>query len=1385
MVLLHDASTLNHSAMYRTNESVGLDLVARTVDQFIQTDSSYPQLLDHFKAVGDLPNHSGQHDPDYPGLVHLSRSLKSLSQVAPIKKVPLPAELVEQFGHMQSYCEMGLFPEIGRGWLTIDKDIFVWTFEDGGDLAYFDGLSETILAVGLVRPKIGIFQKHIQFLLCLATPVEIVLLGVSFSRKRDDSPLYEEMHLLPEPLFSIATDNIHIVTIVGTLNGRIFMGSKDGSILELAYQAEDGWFHRKCRKINHSSSSFSFLIPQFLNMAFYEEDPIVQIEIDESRHILYSRSEKGSIQVFDLGVDGTQMNKVAFMSPSNILDDAVKHARVGDRSALKAIIHISMISQSESTNVHLVAITQTGVRLYFTTTSVIQPGADPRPYTLALMHVRFPPGHSVGGSPLQPDHVHKAHYSNGTLVLASPKGDNDLLWVMSNDAFPSQQRLLELHTVVSISGKCWVLKEIPLPSLVSHSVRFTPNVPPDPPTLVIEHSKPPRKFVALSPQGSHIIVKLQPVDQLRQLLVDNQGPECEAVKSFFSLLKEPQACAVSLILACSQHPQDKQVSEWATSAFFLYGNETHSSGSHQIYSTGSSLIPTSAWHPSSPLPVAHSTVIGSPMQASTPALHNMSYQSIYGGPGFGQAPTDFPHQLQSGVAPSPMEGIFSAKHNGLYFYFGRIIRYIWNKRLINDISSREIKPAKDLAVSSITSQELSNYLEKISALKHFFLIYAHQIINVHPGRKPETLSPALGGHFRPDDVSHSEHQRRNEELHLQEKISLSHLKQLIHQCHEVLGLWKVLCDHQLHVVAETLSKEMQAQLKSFTFRDLVVAGSELGSALVTALIHHYLDDNATTDAISNRLREVCPSIFRREDAVFSKAHEKLMLVRTVGNKYEKEQLLKEALQLCQEISPQLQLPAVCRLFCSVHYYEGVVDLCLSASKKRDPQDLATHYYRNGEPLEDRQGLQAYASRMECYKAVIDTLGFLMNLSASHPQSPSIPKSPGAAPPPEAGMLTPEEAKGYLERVLQLSLKSDDELFHTALYSWLIDQKHTDRLLEVKSPFVEPYLNRCIETHPESLSSMDLMWKYYEKNHNFSAAARILVKLAERHSPEVSLQQRLEYLSRATICVKSSELRITSSVMEGDFLYEIEEKMEVARIQQQILQSLQQRQPQHPNFINAISRLNSDLIDISKLYEEYADPFDLPEAQLAIIHCSDHFDPLLVENLWQKIVDRELQSTISNTPSGRMSALGNKIKTLGRIYISSQKYFPIAFLVKYLEFRSSTASFESSWVFTVLLSVGVTFPQLVEVYHKVYKSRDPCWRSIKKPHHLLISICQLFLHFANNPKVVLSNERRAFASNCLDLVATYLVDLQADSLTEGVQQLMSRFRDVQYRLERTV
>lgn len=60
-----------------------------------------------------------------------------------------------------------------------------------------------------------------------------------------------------------------------------------------------------------------------MNAAFSEDDSIVQISIDNSRHILYSLTEKGSILVYDLGKDGNSLSKTYRLSQTSLVQQAM------------------------------------------------------------------------------------------------------------------------------------------------------------------------------------------------------------------------------------------------------------------------------------------------------------------------------------------------------------------------------------------------------------------------------------------------------------------------------------------------------------------------------------------------------------------------------------------------------------------------------------------------------------------------------------------------------------------------------------------------------------------------------------------------------------------------------------------------------------------------------------------------------------------------------------------------------------------------------------------------------------------------------------------------------------------------------------------------------
>ncbi|ESO95584.1 hypothetical protein LOTGIDRAFT_176665, partial [Lottia gigantea] len=129
-----------------------------------------------------------------------------------------------------------------------------------------------------------------------------------------------------------------------------------------------------------------------------------------------------------------------------------------------------------------------------------------------------------------------------------------------------------------------------------------------------------------------------------------------------------------------------------------------------------------------------------------------------------------------------------------------------------------------------------------------------------------------------------------------EKISLQNVRMLLHQVEEVLGLWKVLVDHQFHVLAAALTKDQQNQLRSMTFKNLVINGRELCAALITCLITRFLQDNAKIDNISSILRNVCPNLYSTDDATCSMANELLHASKANQNQGEKQRQLYEALR---------------------------------------------------------------------------------------------------------------------------------------------------------------------------------------------------------------------------------------------------------------------------------------------------------------------------------------------------------------------------------------------------------------------------------------------------------------------------------------------------------
>jgi nuclear pore complex protein Nup155 len=230
-------------------------------------------------------------------------------------------------------------------------------------------------------------------------------------------------------------------------------------------------------------------------------------------------------------------------------------------------------------------VTQTGVRFYLTTHTLVNIPPNQRPYTLFLLHVRLPPGYSANIT-IRPRAVHIAHHSDRNLVLLSTVNEKDVLWCISSDLFPFSQNLMEAYTTVSLDGPALALAEVLFPknmyvcSCYKKKLIQVPQENPlanlsqeGAPLVVRQHYELPKKYVVLTSQGVYIFSKLRPVDILRQLLSETQGLNSDNVKAFFMVQKEDQACATSLIIASLDVDENLELAEYATRAFFLYGGE--------------------------------------------------------------------------------------------------------------------------------------------------------------------------------------------------------------------------------------------------------------------------------------------------------------------------------------------------------------------------------------------------------------------------------------------------------------------------------------------------------------------------------------------------------------------------------------------------------------------------------------------------------------------------------------------------------------------------------------------------------------------------------------------------------------------------------------------
>ncbi|MFH4977902.1 hypothetical protein AB6A40_004611 [Gnathostoma spinigerum] len=1038
---------------------------------------------------------------------------------------------------------------------------------------------------------------------------------------------------------------------------------------------------------------------------------------------------------------------------------AAVECRTVDPSFFADVVSICPIPATQSHYLHLLATTRKGVRLYFTChpytpssayTSTVPADISQSPYysgntrpcCLRLRHLRIPPGFGSSFTPNHPIAVYDSfsfHDCFG-MVAESANEDVDTLWVLCSANFPCDPSLSENLTRLSFRGPALAIDRLRKSrELRADLFSVVPRV--EPSSVVMQHRLCALKLVLVEEEGLHIYEQQRPIDILREVL-RQYGPDSPQALSFFHLHGPINICVMALMIMCLDEPTDVTIKELAVRTFFSLGSEIPS----QAIANSSTAFRTSVvrsdydWAPQNTSVADWTIHMKSPLHASTP------HQSVTT-PGSRSSVFNSPMSLSSDNSPfmhTQPKLRTSYRHDALYTYFSRIVSDRWSSPLCHKMKDDRLKCTMELA-------EIEWLCGQLSSLKKAISEYS--------------LLGSVGSYAFPAQhrfVSSSGESETNVKALAinEERRSLLNFLDLLRLTEEVLQLWRIVCEHQFHVITSQLPLQLREQLCTVHFSTLVVTGLQICSDLITCLIRHYIGDNATTSSVCEQLRTLCPSIFSDDDAVATKATEMLEEVRHMEPCAERDALLAEAVRLLTIGVQKINLPLMCNLLYRVNCMEGIVQLVLARAEKDDSKLLALVAYRSRAGDSDQVAQESLIRRKEAYKCITDALDKLTE---------------------EKAQKTGKEPCSLdVDRdiIINAVLRSKDELACASLFKWLIDNNLSTIIIQSKSPFVEAFLHRRLE-EGGSPRYLDLLWRFHERSGDFYKAAVLLDQLAAREGGNFDIDQRVAYLSQAAMCAQSATPQQLSEV--PDFLSDVRDKLEVAQIQLRIKNLLSSRQNQ-ATCATAIERLNSRLFTVQELFEEFAAPFNLPEIKLALCHCSATYNPELILELCMDIVERELTATEREPADVRIQRLSSRLSLLSKQYSSSPKYFPLEDILVEL-MSQGIRIFPPTFLDTLTSLMSVPFHVTLDVLMNCYR-RDPFWRTSPEANtYIMRATAAVIARFCDAPLPI--DQRHSLASKCLDLIATLTVQrpaTQRGGQSDSVLKVTEYFRALQCRLE---
>ncbi|KAK0726378.1 Non-repetitive/WGA-negative nucleoporin C-terminal-domain-containing protein [Apiosordaria backusii] len=964
-----------------------IETAAAVVNATLLNDESYPDLDSYCR-----PGASSEYDMQ-----------QADTSWAPFQKThmyQIPDQIFEFLNGGEVFTKLGLFPELGYAWASIDSSLFLWDYtHPTPELIGYEELTHTITAVALVAPKPGVFVKTITHILVISTTTDIILVGVAAETNASGG----KKVTLYQTKMAVHRGGSDVSYIVGTANGRIFVGGEtDTDIHEIIYQQEERWFSSRCSKVNHTHTGWSSVVP-LTNLPFgpRPHEHLVGLYVDDTRNLVYSLSDRSTIRTYHM--EGPEkLTKVIEKDKTSCLRD---FAHLAAPSPLftdqTTIVSLSPISATETSKLHLMALTDTGCRLFLSATSAASytigggPSTLP-PQSMQLQFIKFPPKDAfqrtrdVNLQPIETilDKTSRLLETSAMGVRFPPGyffdivrkggGASDMLFISTPDTGrikitqpTSVLKYAEQATFIDLGAGNRTIE------IGSTTKPFSANGQPlgFGNELAVQFDHAPGEFAILTNTGVHIIRRRRMVDMLAAALrsVIGQGDEAleREIRKFLVQYGRVETCSAALAVACGQ------------------GSDSR-------------------------------TGIG---RSSDTALANLARLVFveYGG----QA-----RVAESDGHQSPQDSVrLSSRHDALAVYFARLVRALWKTKVVT------ISSAGNAVTSTVPMAKLAQVQEQVDRLENFLESNKGTIQGL--SGPPGTLT------------------NRNEEIAAQKEHQAFHgMRQLMKSVAEGISFVTMLFDERVADIYARLEPADQEKLQSLTYENLFSQkpGKELAKVLVKAIVNRNIASGANVDTVADALRRRCGSFCSPDDVIIFKAQEQLQRAsEQVNNVNTARMLLGESLKLFQEVASSLSatnLEKAVDQYINLKYYAGAIQLCLVVAREKDRGNTALTWVNDGRPTGDSREA-TYHARKNCYLLIQKVLDRLETDLAAEPDTIDGRQTWAATKRKEA---------------YDVVNNSDDEVFHFDLYDWYISKNWIDRLLAIDSPHVQTYLQRLAETN---------------------------------------------------------------------------------------------------------------------------------------------------------------------------------------------------------------------------------------------------------------------------------------------------------------------------------